>query len=180
MSDVLDGGANPASRRRSVNLLDYTALVLVGSATGLVIAGLAYAFAYNSVRGVNGTERFRLLAQAATPFAALLLVLGIALVVYERRSESPTPQVGQAVALGLGGGLALFVVLLALNGIVIDLSRASQGLVRLSNVVGRLVTVALAGYALALAATAPGRRDSPPVLEPTPSLPGAPDSGSPT
>jgi hypothetical protein len=166
--------------KRSINPLDYAALVLVGSATGLLIAGLTYAFAYNSLRPTSGTDRFRQLAQAATPFAALLLVLGVALVVYERRSSSPPTQVGHGVALGLGGGVALFTILLALNGILIDLTRGGTGLVRLSNVLGRVVTVVLAGYALALAATAPTRRDSQRPPAPTSSPPDAPGSSSPT
>ena len=140
--------------RRSA--LDYGALVLVAAGAMLLLAGILYAFALVSARDVEGPERFRLLAQASSPFVAALVLAAIVMVIIDRRRDDPqgSETLGSLALVG-GATVALVALLLALNGIVIDLTAEVGVVFKLSNVVGRLATVVLAGFALVLAATAP-------------------------
>ena len=160
-TDERPGGAPPrlpvAKAARSP--LDYGALVLVAAATMLLVAGILYAFAVADARDVDGSERFRLLAQASSPFIAGLALAGIAIVVHERRRGGEQAQVAASATLGVGAMVSLLALLLALNGMVVDLTTDGVGsMFKLSNVIGRLATVALSGFALWLSAVTPLRR----------------------
>ncbi|HVM07597.1 MAG TPA: hypothetical protein VM345_03955 [Acidimicrobiales bacterium] len=161
MSDTttndLPSDASMADRVRH-SPLDYGSLVLVAAAAMLLLAGVLYAFALADARNDEATERFRLLAQAATPFVAGLSLTAIALVVHERRKGGEPAQVATSVTLGLGAAVSLVTVLLAANGVVVDLTASAAAMFKLSSVVGRLATIALAGFALWLSATTPLHR----------------------
>jgi hypothetical protein len=139
--------------------LDYGALVLVVAAGMLLLAGVIYAFAVADARNVDGSERFRLLAQASSPFIAGLALTAITLVVHERRRGGEPAQVAASATLAVGAMVSLLALLLALNGVVVDLTTDGVGaMFKLSNVIGRLATVALSGFALWLSAVTPIRR----------------------
>ena len=139
--------------------LDYGALVLVVAAAMLLLAGVIYAFAVADARNVDGSERFRLLAQASSPFIAGLALTAITLVVLERRRGGEPAQVAASATLAVGAMVSLLALLLALNGVVVDLTTEGVGaMFKLSNVIGRLATVALSGLALWLSAVTPIRR----------------------
>ena len=139
--------------------LDYAAVVLVVAAALLLSAGILYAFAVADARNIGGSERFRLLAQASSPFVAALALTAITLVVHERRRRADAALVAAAAALAVGAVVALVALLLALNGVVVDLTSKNVGsMFRLSNVIGRFATVMMSGFALWLAATAPPAR----------------------
>lgn len=138
----------PASRLLGV--------VLAGVAMTLLLGGILQALASADARAVDGAGLFLLLAQAANPFVAFL---GLAAVVAVVRART-TPGDDQAAprsALALGAVVSAAVVLLALNGILIDLTGETDGggLLRLSAVVSRLGAIALSAFALYLAATTP-------------------------
>jgi hypothetical protein len=167
---------------RKSSPLDYVAIVVAGTSFALIAAGALAAQALSDLRGVDGTERFRLLAQAASPSVAAFALLAVAIAVYGRRHTDgwAGEQVAATPALGIGAGVAFVTALLALNGVVVDLSQEGpNALYRLGNVIGRMATLALCGLALWLAATAPARRESPPPAMPPPSPPDAPDPSSP-
>ena len=141
--------------------LDYGALVVVIASALLLLAGVIYAFAVADARDVDGSERFRLLAQASSPFVAGLALIAITLVVHERRRGDDPALVGGSAALGVGSAVSLVALLLALNGIVVDVTSDVDVMFVLSNVIGRLATVVLAGFGLWLSATTPIRRQAP-------------------
>jgi len=162
--------------------LDFVAVVSAATSAAVILAGVLAAFALSDIRDVDGTERFRLLAQAASPSVAAFALVAVALVVHgRRRSDAWTAtQVAAGAALGIGAGVAFVSALLALNGIVVDLTQeGAPGLYRLGNVIGRSATIGLSALALWLAATAPARPGSRAVAAPPPSPPGAPDPSSP-
>lgn len=144
----------PGAAGRAVSPLDYAAIAAVAAAALLLLAGIVYAFAVADARNVDGAERFRLLAQASSPFVATLALAGIAIVVHERRRDDRR-QVAAGAAVAAGAVVALLASLLALNGMIVDLTSAVGPMFKLSNVLGRLATVGLAGYALWLAAATP-------------------------
>jgi hypothetical protein len=149
--------APPSRVQRSP--LDYGALVLVVAAAMLLLAGVIYAFAVADARNVDGSERFRLLAQASSPFIAGLALTAITLVVHERRRGGEPAQVAGSATLAVGAMVSLLALLLALNGVVVDLTTEGVGaMFKLSNVIGRLATVSLSGFALWLTAVTPIRR----------------------
>lgn len=182
MSDGSDGGVDGGA---APSPLDYVAVVAACVSGALVMAGAFAALALSDIRQVDGTERFRLLAQAASPSVAAFALFAVAVGVQARRRPDgwAGSQAAATPALGIGAGVAFVVALLALNGIVVDITQqGATGLYRLSNVVGRFATLSLCGVALWAAATAPSapaRRESPPPAAPPPSPPDAPDPVSP-
>jgi len=170
MTDASSDESTPVPPTPKRAPLEYASVVLAVAAALLLIAGIVYAFAVADAREVGGSERFRLLAQASSPFIAGLALAGIAIVVHERRrAESAAVhgpeqlvQVAPAATLAIGSMTSLLGLLLALNGIVVDLTTDNVGAsFKLSNVIGRLATVVLSGFALWLSATTPLR----PVVE---------------
>lgn len=137
--------------------LDFLAAVLVVAAVLLLLGGVLFAFASTSAMGDAAgvaNQRFRLLGQAANPFIAFLLLAAIGLVVHDRRQADPS-QRGSGPVMAVATATALAVALLALNGILSDITSESGGMVKLSAVVSRLATVVLSALALWTAATAP-------------------------
>lgn len=165
--------------------LDFVAVVASAVSVAVLLAGVLAALALSDIRHVDGTERFRLLAQAASPSVAAFALVGVAMIVHGRRSGDgqdgwTSTQVAPGAALGIGAGVAFVSALLAINGIIIDLTQeGAPGLYRLGNVIGRFATIALCALAAWLAATAPVRRGSRAVAAPPPSPPDAPDPSSP-
>lgn len=179
-----DIGSPPAASSPTTPL-DLVAVVASVASVAVLMAGVLAALALSDIRDVDGTERFRLLAQAASPSVAAFALVGVAMIVHGRRSGEggggwTSSQIAPGAALGIGAGVALVAALLALNGVVVDLTQeGAPGLYRLGNVIGRFATITLCGLALWLAATAPARRGSLPLATPPPSPPGAPDPSSP-
>ena len=151
--------AAPATERVVRAPLDYAALVLVIAAACLLVSGVIYAFAYAAETRAGSTQRFWLLAQAATPFVAGFALTSVALVAHERRTSSGATIAASGAALAVGAVVSLVALLLAANGLIVDVTREGVGFsFRLSSVVGRFGTMMLAAFALWLAAITPLRR----------------------
>ena len=162
VTEVVNRVARP---RRSP--FDYAAVVFAGAGGLLLLAGILYAFAVADARDVGGTERFRLLAQASSPFVAAMALTAIILLVVERRRDDVFGgrQASGPVVMTVAAVVALVALLLAVNGIIVDLTTSGVGgLFRVSNAIGRLATVTLAGFALWLSVTAPPPNPGPPDL----------------
>lgn len=143
----------PAAPKRRVTPLDLVAVVATGAAAVLLLGGVLFAFATAGAQGVGSTDRYRLLGQAANPFIAFLAVAGVLAVVAGRERRFPA-QAASAAALGVGAVVCLAVTLLAVNGILIDLTGNVSGLFRFSAIVSRLGTIALSVFGLWAAASA--------------------------
>lgn len=159
--------------------MSYVAAALAATGTIVLLAGILNVYAFVVRPGGDvGTAEFRALADAAHPFTALVLLGAVVLVVHGRRRDAEVAY--DAIVLAVATVAALVAVLLALNGVVVAfMGEAINGLGRLSVVLHRLGTVAPAGYALWLAATAPARPGSRRGGSPPPSLRGDPGSESP-
>jgi hypothetical protein len=136
--------------------LDAVPMALAVAAALLLLGGVLFAMASASqATGTGSATRFRLLGQAANPFIALLAALAAGLVADARRRTAPgAPErwFAPGAALGVATAVSLAVALLALNGVITDLTGDSGGLFILSAVVSRLATLVLAGVTLWLAA----------------------------
>ena len=176
---------SPPVASSPTNPLDFVAVVASAASVAVLMAGVLAALALSDIRDVDGTERFRLLAQAVSPSVAAFALVGVAMIVHGRRFGDDrggwtSTQVAPAAALGIGAGVAFVGALLALNGVIVDLTQeAAPGLYRLGNVIGRFATIGLCALALWLAATAPARPGSRAVAAPPPSPPDALDLSSP-
>lgn len=96
-------------------------VVLAGVAATLLLGGVLQALAAADARDVDGAGLFLLVAQAANPFVAFLALAAVAVVVRGRTAHGDA-QTASAIALGLAAVVSAVVVLLALNGILIDLT----------------------------------------------------------
>lgn len=137
---------------RSHTALSFAPVVLAAAAATLLLGGVLFAFANADAQRLNDTARFRLLGQAANPFIAFLGLAAIALVVRERetgRLASAAPK----AAVGLATGVSAAVILLAVNGVLTDITGGATALFRVSAVVSRLGTIALSAFALWIAGT---------------------------
>ncbi|HEX7165470.1 MAG TPA: hypothetical protein VF230_00685 [Acidimicrobiales bacterium] len=144
--------------------LDFLPIVLVTSGALLVSAGVLFALAVADHQSISGDEQFRLVGQAASPIVAALVLGGVSLAVHERRlpGEERTI-VASSFAVGVGIVAALLTVLLALNGVVVDVVESVPTGIRVSKVIGRVATLLIAGLALVagvLAPTGPRRPDT--------------------
>ncbi|HUP85813.1 MAG TPA: hypothetical protein VM143_09115 [Acidimicrobiales bacterium] len=148
----------PTPTRRKLEPIDALPLVLAVVAAVLLLGGVLFAFASAGANHVDGNDRFRLLGQAANPFISFLaLAVATALVEGKRRTGRDT-YTAAGVASGIATAVSLAVLLLAISGILTDLTGDASALLRLSAVVSRLATIALSGMALWLAAaTGPAR-----------------------
>jgi hypothetical protein len=150
--------APPASKEatKRPEPLELAAIVLAVVAAVLLLGGVLFAFASADANHVDAAGRFRLLGQAANPFIAFLTLGAAAIIVVERgRTATAAPrQAAAGAALGIATAVSLAVVLLALNGVITDLTGDTSALFKLSAVVSRLAAIGLAGYALWLSVTA--------------------------
>jgi hypothetical protein len=144
----------PATSKPPASIIDFVALALVVAAALLLAAGLLYAFAVVDARAIRGAERFRLLAQASSPFIAALALGGVGLVVNDRRRRQHAQAQPTAVLI-VGTVVSLLALLLAVNGVVVDLTSSAGTMFTVSNVLGRMATVVLSAFTLALCATTP-------------------------
>lgn len=144
------------AKRAAPDPLGFAAVTLAATAAALLLGGVLFAFASASARSSGGgsPDRFRLLGQAANPFIAALALASVGLVVTERR-ERWMHQVASVAALGIATAVSLAIALLAVNGIITDLTAETTGLFRASAIISRLATVVLGGLAMWIAATAP-------------------------
>ena len=137
--------------------MELAAIVLSVAAAILLLGGVLFAFASADANGASASDRFRLLAQAANPFIALLASAGSGLVVHERQRGGHLgrgPQVAGSAALAIGTAVCLAVALLAVNGLLTDVAGEAGGLFKLSAVVSRLAAIALSGLGVWLSVTA--------------------------
>jgi hypothetical protein len=150
--------------------MELLAVVLAGVAAALLLGGVLFAFASADASRAGGVDRFRLLGQAANPFIAFLALAATVLVVHQRRrgADVVVPQFAAGAALGIATAVSLAVALLALNGVLTDLTDDGGFLFRLSAVVSRLAAIGLSSLGLWLAVTAqpPRRLPAPPPLPP--------------
>lgn len=130
--------------------LSYIAVVLAAAALTLLLGGVLFAFANADAQRLDDTARFRLLGQAANPFIAFLGLAAVALVARARESGGPALAAPKA-AIGLATGVSVAVILLAVNGILTDITGGAAALFRVSAVVSRLGTIVLSAFALWIA-----------------------------
>lgn len=145
--------ATPAAPTARPGPIELVAIALAVVAALLLLGGVLFAFASAQANGAGAGERFRLLGQAANPFIAFLALAGAGLVVHQRRAGTED-QVAANAALGIATAVSLAVALLALNGVLNDLTGDAGTLFRLSAVVSRLAAMGLSGLALWLSVTA--------------------------
>ena len=148
-----DGRRTPPAAGSPSGPMAYGAITVSVASAILLLGGVLFAFASADASNADAADRFRLLGQAANPFIAFLALTGSAIVVHLRRSGEET-QRAAAAALGIGTAVCLAVGLLALNGVVTDLTGPAGVLFKLSAVVQRLAAVALAALGLWLSITA--------------------------
>jgi threonine/homoserine/homoserine lactone efflux protein len=134
--------------------MGYLAITASVAAAALLLGGVLFAFASADANNADASDRFRLLAQAANPFIALLALASAALVVHLRGGGAEHEQRAASAALGIGTAVCLAVVLLALNGVLTDLTGDAGALFRLSAVINRLAAIVLGGLGLWLSLTA--------------------------
>lgn len=139
----------PAIAPGPLSPLRWSALVLATAGALLLGGGVLFAFASADAQRLGDTDRFRLLGQAANPFIAFLVLAAIALV--QSRTPSAPPQVSPRAAIGVATAVSVAVILLAVNGILTDLTGSTTALFRLSAIISRLGTVAMSVFALWLA-----------------------------
>lgn len=151
-------GPEPPGRPGPMELV---AIVLAVVAAVLLLGGVLFAFATADANGADASDRFRLLGQAANPFIAFLALAGSGLVVHERlRGGVGVRQIAGGAALGIGTAVSLAVALLALNGVITDLTSDGGALFKVSAVVSRLAAIGLSALALWLSVTAtPSRKE---------------------
>jgi hypothetical protein len=136
--------------------LEVLPLVLAAAAAILLLGGVLFALATAAADTTGTADRFRLLGQTANPFIAFLALAAATLVLEGRRRHAPLTASG--AALGIATAVSLAVVLLALNGLLTDLTGDTTTLFRLSAIVSRVATVVLGGTALWVSvATGPAR-----------------------
>lgn len=133
--------------------MELAAIVVSASAAVLLLGGVLFAFATADANGADASDRFRLLGQAANPFIAFLALAGSALVVHQRQ-RGGVEQVGGSAALAIGTAVSLAVALLALNGVLTDVTGDGGALFKLSAIVSRVAAIGLSGLALWLSVTA--------------------------
>jgi len=130
--------------------LSFVAVVLASAAATLLLGGVLFAFANADAQRLGDADRFRLLGQAANPFIAFLGLAAVALVVRVKETGGYV-MVAPKAAVGLGTAVSVAVILLAVNGILTDITGGAAALFRVSAVVSRLGTIALSGFALWIA-----------------------------
>ena len=154
MTDAADSAPAPepptkATSTRRVHPLDLLPLVLATAAAVLLLGGVLFALASAAADTTGSADRFRLLGQAANPFIAFLALAATALVGDARRRRDPAATVAAGgVAMGIGTAVSLAVVLLALNGLLTDVTGDTTAAFRLSAMVSRVATLVLSGVAL--------------------------------
>ena len=143
----------PAPAGPAAGPMELVAIGLAVVAALLLLGGVLFAVASAEANGAGAGDRFRLLGQAANPFIAFLALAAGGLVIQERRAGAER-QVAANAALGISTAVSLAVALLALNGVLNDLTGDAGTLFRLSAVVSRLAAIGLSGLALWLSVTA--------------------------
>ena len=143
----------PVSTRAATGPMELVAIALAVVAALLLLGGVLFAFASAEANGAGAGDRFRLLGQAANPFIAFLALAAGGLVVHERRAGAER-QLAANAALGIATAVSLAVALLALNGVLNDLTGDAGTLFRLSAVVSRFAAIGLSALALWLSVTA--------------------------
>ena len=109
--------------------------MLLAAAAVLVIGGVLFAaLAVPSGLPDAGTRRLELLGNAGSSFTALLVV------------GAAVAGAGSKRVLGMAAALSVLLVLLALNGVVVDLTDDAGVKVGIGRAVTRMATVVLAGY----------------------------------
>ncbi len=139
-----EGGESPRSP------LSYAAVVLAAAAVTLLLGGVLFAFANADAQRLSDTDRFRLLGQAANPFIAFLGLAAVALAIRAKESGGFVV-VAPKAAVGLATAVSVAVILLAVNGILTDITGGAAALFRVSAVVSRLGTITLSAFALWIA-----------------------------
>lgn len=147
---------SPEPRGPRPGPLELLPLALSTAAAVLLVGGVLFAIATAAADTRGTTDEFRLLGQAANPFIAFLALAAAALVVDGRRARRTVAAGG--VALGIATAVSLAVVLLAVNGLLTDVTGDTTTLFRMSAIVSRLATLVLSGVALwASASSGPAR-----------------------
>lgn len=139
--------------------LELVPLALATAAAVLLLGGVLFALATASADTTGSADRFRLLGQVANPFIAFLALAAIALVGAARRRPAAVTVFAGGGASGIATAVSLAIVLLALNGLLTDVTGDTTALFRLSAMVSRVATLLLSGLALwlSLAASEPTR-----------------------
>ena len=147
---MTEAASNP--KRRAGGPVEALPLAMAAVSAVLLLGGVLFALATASSDTTGAADRFRLLGQAANPFIAFLALTASALVLADRRRPTESrATIAAGAALGVATAVSLAVVLLALNGVITDLTGDTTVLFRLSAVVSRLATLILGGVSLWIA-----------------------------
>lgn len=146
MTDAVDPVTDPPAKSPKPGPVELLPLALALAAALLVLGGVLFALATTAADTTGNVDRFRLLGQAANPFIAFLALAAAAMVSEGRRRARAVPAGG--IALGVATAVSLVVALLALNGLLTDLTSDTTTLFRLSAIVSRVATLTLSGVAL--------------------------------
>lgn len=130
--------------------LELAMTAAVGAAVIFLLGSVLIAFGTKIPAG-DTTVRFQLLANAANPLTALLVLGGAVAAITLRRTEGTGLADGKLLGpvLAVAVGVALVLAILVVNGILVDLtSNRTSGLVRLGTLLVRIGTLVLAGATL--------------------------------
>ena len=155
MTDIgsRDPGPDGPPTTRKAGPLAAVPLVLAVVAAILLLGGVLFALASASATPAGDAGRYRLLGQAANPFIAFLALAAAALVSESRRRGRSGDLVAGGIAMGIATTVSLAIVLLAINGLLTDLTGDTTALFRVSAIVSRMATLALSGTTLWMALT---------------------------
>lgn len=148
-----DPGPESPQTARKTGPLAAVPLVLAAVVAILLLGGVLFALASASAAPGGDAGRYRLLGQAANPFIAFLALAAAALVSESRRRGRRADLIAGGVAIGIATAVSLAIVLLAINGLLTDLTGDTTALFRVSAIVSRLATLALSGTTLWMALT---------------------------
>jgi hypothetical protein len=142
--------------------LVFVGLALTSSSAAFVVGAVLGALATAEPGGISATRRFEFLSRAADPVPALLALLGVVAVLVAE-DGSTARRIASRIAIGTAAFFGVVIVLLAVNGILLDVTAAgASALVRLSRIVFlRLVPMTIAAAAVWLSLSEQAPPDSP-------------------
>ncbi len=137
-------------------------LALTVSSAAFVVGAVLGALATEDPSGVSATRRFEFLSRAADPVPAALALLGVVAILVAE-DGSATRQLASRIAIGTAAFFGVVIVLLAINGILLDITTDNgSALIRLSRILFlRLGPIVLSGATVWLSLSAQTPPDTP-------------------
>ncbi|MGI8794824.1 MAG: hypothetical protein ACR2H3_16895 [Acidimicrobiales bacterium] len=138
-------------------VIEMLGALLVATATVGLLAGVLNAFVSDGVGGLDAADRLSLLANAANLTLSLMLLIGVACAVLPKVAlGGPSSPLARPIAT-VGALVALLVGLLAVSGVLLDLTTGDgrSGGAKLVRVIYRLVALSPAAVAVWVGAVLP-------------------------